>query len=682
MAEAEELISDAARHATIFVQKFWRKHRTPPEQRQAVTLCDVAARLDLLITAIFGSSYNLRSAQRPSRATLLAMLFRYDREPRRQDPIPATNGSSIWLPPDLEIADSTQATEIYRAMVLQQAIRAHRGGAAYANIERSALQNDVYLLLEAYAADEELVTLLPGITETVNKLRGKALKKRPALATFSDARKPLELFLRRLLKTQCGHPDKDIPLTITPDGSLNNVSEVIRTFQLLPTGVDERYLGPSPLVKDWWTGELRPPSPQHDVIPTAMEQDNGEDLNSTPRSARLSRRPDEREATKEEQNENPESGIWMVQADESHPHAEDPFGLQRPTDRDQDTSADEFGEMVSELANARLVSTPGRPKEVLLSDDPPDARARKELKAAIVEGKGFSYPEWDYREQNYREPGATIRVLSSQEGSQNWVDNTLAAHESMLQSIRKRFEMLQARRVTRRKQLDGDDIDLNAYTDSYADFRAGKYLAEALYQTRRYTDRNMAITLLIDISGSTDSWVSANRRVIDVEREALLLVCVALEGLGEPYSVQAFSGEGPNAVTIRQIKDFDERYNNDIALKISALEPQHYTRTGAAIRHATSGLMHQPAAHRLLLLISDGKPSDKDDYEGRYGVEDMRQSVTESRLQGIHCFCLTIDRQAANYLPRIFGSGGYALLTKPELLSTALLDWMRRLVSA
>src|SRR5690606_25464695 len=150
---------------------------------------------------------------------------------------------------------------------------------------------------------------------------------------------------------------------------------------------------------------------------------------------------------------------------------------------------------------------------------------------------------------------------------------------------------------------------------------------------------------LIDISGSTDSWVSANRRIIDVEREALLLVCVALQGLGEPYSVLAFSGEGPQAVTLREIKSFEENYSNETALRIGALEPQHYTRAGTAIRHATAGLMRQPAAHRLLVLLSDGKPNDRDNYEGRYGVEDMRQAVTEARLQGIFPFCLTIDRQ-------------------------------------
>ena len=174
--------------------------------------------------------------------------------------------------------------------------------------------------------------------------------------------------------------------------------------------------------------------------------------------------------------------------------------------------------------------------------------------------------------------------------------------------------------------------------------------------------------------------MSANRRIIDVEREALLLVSIALDGMGEPWSIQAFSGEGPNAVIVRQIKGFEENYSNDVALRISSLEPEHYTRAGAAIRHASTDLLRQPASHRLLLVLSDGKPNDKDLYEGQYGVEDMRQAVTEATLQGISPFCLTIDRQAPAYLPRIFGAHNYALLPKPELLPMVLLDWMKRLV--
>ncbi len=543
----------------------------------------------------------------------------------------------------------------------------------------SPLLRDVYLLLEAYAADEELVRQLPGVATSINAFRRHSLQQRPPLQEFSPARQPLERLLRELLASSCGKPDSTIPLADTPEESLINAQQLIQQRQLLPPDTPERQLGLYPLLKDCWTGELRVPPAGNDggILPDALADDGDDDAPA--RSAQLQRRPEVRKPEPDEDEEQDEPAPLMVQLDEPHQQAEDPMGLQRPTDRDQDTSAEEFGDMLSELPEARLVATPGRPKEVLLSDDPPDGKAQC-ANGSNTEVRGLNYPEWDFRSQTYRTPGATVRLAKEQQGSQQWVDATLKKHRAMLDIIRRRFEMLQANRVWQRRQNDGDEIDLDAYISSYASYRAGCPMNDGLYQKRRPAERNMAITLLIDVSGSTDSWVSANRRIVDVEREALLLVSLALESLGEPWCVQAFSGEGPGGVTMRDVKQFSEPYGNDIALRISSLEPEHYTRAGAAIRHASTVLMQQPASHRLLLLLSDGKPNDIDQYQGRYGVEDMRQAIVEAKLQGISPFCLTVDRQAQAYLPRIFGAGHYALLPKPELLPTVLLEWIGQLV--
>ncbi|EXF46395.1 von Willebrand factor, type A [Pseudomonas sp. BAY1663] len=674
MAEAEELVSDAARHATIQAQKLWRRYRPPAKGPPTATLADVAPRLDLLVTAVTGASYPLRIAQPPARPTLLARLFRRVQYPWQRQPVPATDGRRLWLPADSGMADIEFGSEAYRVMALQQALRAQRGSAELFDPTHPPLLADACLLLEAWAADERLVQVLPGMAPALERLRQTALQRRPPLSSFSRPRQPLEALLRQLLASPCGQPPSGFPLSESPAHSLQLAEALLARLGLSP---DDRSGGDAPLLKDWWTGTLHAPAPEPVTMP-AREPYADRESAAPPRSASLPRRPDIRQAAEDEDDDS--DGIFMVQADEPHQHAEDPFGLNRPVDRDEDISADEYGDMLSELSEARLVATPGRPREVLVSDDPPDGNTLMQLKRARAEGQGLHYPEWDYRAQHYRQPGAIVRELPNLPGSQRWVDDTLNEHRALLGQIRRHFEMLSARRIIRRRQLDGDEVDLGAYIDSYADFRAGGSLSEKLYQTRPTMERDLAITLLIDISGSTDGWISTNRRIIDVEREALLLVCVALEGMGEPYAVQAFSGEGPDAVIVRQLKAFDEGFGNDVALRISALEPEHYTRAGAAIRHASSGLLRQGASHRLLLLLSDGKPNDKDEYEGRYGVEDMRQAVTEATLQGISTFCLTIDRQAANYLPGVFGTGQYALLPRPELLPGVLLDWLRRLV--
>lgn len=721
MAEAEDVITDAARHATEFVQGLWRRHRAGAADAP-VRLEDVARRLDLLVLAAFGRRHPIRVAQLPAPPSLLTSFFQRNKRPWRTQAVPATDGVGIMLPASLGIKDATLALQHYRTMALQQAMRATRGSAGLLQRLPDALHLQVYLLLEAVAADIDVAAALPGMVPALQALRGAALQARPALTEFSAARRPLEIFLRRLLaspvqqhsgqatgssaylvgageptagspgpggasvdRTGAGRPGAGRPLLPngmvvprTPAESLALVPELVGQIWTEPGLV--RHVGADALLKDWWTGDLQPaPAGRAATDAPAQEAPPADDEASSPRSARLSRRPQVREAAEDE--DDAQQGMWMVHSAPPEEHAEDPMGMQRPTDRDEKTAAEDFADSLSELPEARLVTTPGKPREVLLSDDPPDAGARPDVPTRPGADAALRYPEWDERIHAYHRPGATVHLLAPGLGSPAWVDDTLSRHRSLLNAIRKRFEMLRAQRMRLQRQLDGDDIDLNAVTEAMSDFRAGLPLSQRLYQTVRMARRDMAVTLLIDVSGSTDAWIAAHRRVIDVEREALLLVCNALEGMGEPYSILAFSGTGPQGVTVRSLKDFAERYDREVALRIAGLEPEDYTRAGAAIRHATSMLMQQPAKHRLLLMLSDGKPNDVDQYEGRYGVADMRQAVREARMQGIFPFCLTIDSKAPDYMPAIFGASQYALLPRPELLPTALLDWMKRLLT-
>ncbi|MHC8350783.1 nitric oxide reductase activation protein NorD [Pseudomonas sp. RT4P38] len=672
MAEAEDLITDVARHATVYAQALWRRHRAPSDAAKIVTLGDVAQHLDLLIKAVFDTHYSLRVAQPPSPPTFLKKLLLRHEKPCRQSAVPATDGVTIWLPEDLGSNEAPLTLQRYKTLALQQAMRARRGSASALSALGNPMQRSVYLLLEAWAADTDLVRLLPGLAPSIHGLRQHALATRPPLHAFPNPRHPLENFLRLLLRSECGKPLEGLEI---PDKAADSVQQS-ETLARRLLSVDESHgLGAHLLLLDAWTGDLREPSVGLKVQPLPGEIDTADTL---PRSARLARQPTVREASADEDDDQ-EQGLWMVQPAEPLEKAEDPMGMQRPADRDTDTPPADFADSLSELNEARLVITAGRPKEVLLSDNPPQTRVQHG--AQDLASNAISYPEWDYRRQAYRDPGATLHLCPALEGPQQWVERTLDTHRPVLDAIRRQFESLRAQRVRLRKQWEGDDIDLEAYIDGCAEARAGLSMPQALYQTQRRGRRDMAIMLLIDVSGSTDSWLSSHRRVIDVEREALLLVCLALESLGEPYSVLAFSGEGPQRVTIRTLKAFDERYSDEVGRRIAALEPERYTRAGAALRHASTLLMREAATHRLLLLLSDGKPNDVDQYEGRYGVEDMRQAVIEAKLQGIYPFCLTIDRQAANYLPAVFGSRQYALLHRPELLPSVMLDWIRRLVS-
>ena len=677
MAEAEDVITDAARHATIFARQLWRRHHGAPDAPRVVQLADVADRLDLLIGAAFGVHYPLRVAQLPASRTLLSRLFRRNDLPPPAHALPSTDGISLWLPADLQSPDFDLSLDQFRTMALQQAMRAFRGNAPKIASLPTALERDTCLIVEACISDRDLIAILPGLEPALYSLRQRALAARPSLNAISPLYQPLEQLLRTILNSPCSEPPAEMAAGSAPALSLVLGREL--ALRLAPIDPASSKWGKTAVYKDRWTGDLQQADPIAAGFNAAGAAEDADGTHKT-RSAQLPRRPKVREAAEDEDDD--EQGVWMVQPSQPNEHAEDPMGMQRPTDQDDKTSPEEFADSLSELAEARLVSTPGSPKDILLSDDPPQAQTGQQGDGvADPASTQLRYPEWDCRIGAYRDPGTTVHLLTPGLGPLDWVKETLDKHQGMLGIIRRRFEMLRPERIRLRKQLEGDSIDLAAYTEALADRRAGIAMPQGLYESLRPGKRDMAIMLLIDISGSTDSWLSSTQRVIDIEREALLLVCAALEGLNEPYSVQAFSGEGPHGVTVSAVKGFDEHYDTRIAQRIAALEPERYTRTGAALRHASMLLMKQPSQHRLLMLLSDGKPNDADEYDGRYGVEDMRQAVNEAKLQGIFPFCLTIDRQAASYLPAIFGPRQYALLPKPELLPTVLLDWMRRLLA-
>jgi nitric oxide reductase NorD protein len=658
MPEAEDVIVDAARHVTILAQNYWRQ-RSPKEALDPSLHLE---RLDLLLTSVFGRRYALRAAQPPLPMSLAKRLLDRHARPTHALPIPATDGSFIWIP--VELASSESEFVRLRMAALQQAMRAEREAPRYAQLAKNSLERACFEVLESAAADAQLQEVLPGLREALRDHRDRSLNARPALTAFSPERRILETWVRDVMSTTHANVASQVCL----QEALHAASEL---SPAMGRDVDRSAL----LYRDLWTGELRAASTSERV--TDPSAGAGSEQKSSPRSAHLNRRPTIRET--DERDQQKQQGAWMIQTTQPMEHAEDPFGMQRPMDRDEDTPADELADSVSELDQARLISSSSPAKEVLLSDDLPSL-SRAQTTVEPQRESIFRYPEWDYRRGDYIRPGAAVHALPCGVGSREWVRTTLDAHRSLSQAIRRQFESIRAQRQRMHRQQDGDEIDLAAAIDGFVDLRAGTGQIDRVYEYVRPARRELCVQILIDVSGSTDAWVAESRRVIDVAREALLMVCIALDSLREPYSVLAFSGEGPQAVTVRTVKAFEEFDREAIAQRIASLEPEKYTRAGAAIRHASAALMNRSARHRLLLMMSDGKPNDMDEYEGRYGVEDMRRAVIEARLQGIFPFCLTIDRHMGSYLPGIFGQHHYAMLQKPQMLPTALVGWLAKLV--
>ncbi len=675
MAEAEDVITDAAQHATALALDLW-KRRTHQDVPHEHTLSAHQKRLELLLRSLFQRQLRVRVAQAPARPTVLTRLF--SRRPKRlfqSRAIPGQDGRSVLLPPRLTLPGTGHAlaqggsglhARLFRVFAIQQAQRAWRRSLGIADHQASVNKNPLavlVLLSEAVNADYELLQSFPGLDADFRLVRTIMRQGRPKTSRLAGLERSLETMYQQLLATAPDMLPEPFRRCVTPDQSL----------AWAQAHVAQSAYGNQPfwgIESDEWLGTCLNPEP---LVGQANAQDPLPQTEQ-PRETRLERRPLVRQ--RDEDEDDPNNGFWMVQPSVPMEHAEDPMGMQRPTDREQDPDTGGMAQSLAELEETAVVSTPEPAKEILQGDDLPSrSQTSTELPERLPQG--IYYPEWDYRTNAYIEKAVLVRLVSAELGPGEWVNQVLATRKRELQDVRRRFETLRTRRQIQKRQMDGSELDLTEYVASMADRRAGLPMSERLFQTERKARRDCAILLLIDVSGSTDAWVSANQRIIDVAKESLVLVTAALDQLGDPYAIQAFSGEGPTQVRVTELKSFENSADSRLNRRIAALEPDRFTRVGAALRHASTSLMKAAAQRRLLILLSDGKPNDTDIYETRYGIEDTRQAVCEAIRQGIHPVCITIDRDAPAYMPHVFGPARFTLLRQIHQLPLILLDLLR-----
>jgi nitric oxide reductase NorD protein len=106
-------------------------------------------------------------------------------------------------------------------------------------------------------------------------------------------------------------------------------------------------------------------------------------------------------------------------------------------------------------------------------------------------------------------------------------------------------------------------------------------------------------------------------------------------------------------------------------------QPKGYTRLGPAIRHASTSLDNEKANHKLIVLITDGKPTDMDAYEGRRGIEDVRMALKETELKRIHTWAMAIEASDKNYFKSMFSN--YSLVSDPENFADELVKLLLKL---
>ena len=303
----------------------------------------------------------------------------------------------------------------------------------------------------------------------------------------------------------------------------------------------------------------------------------------------------------------------------------------------------------------------------------PDA---EELQESV---KTFFYKEWDQTIADYKLDWCQVRQRIARESPNDFVLHIQERLRGIILLIRKQFMKLKPEMFRKyRAQPTGDALDIDALVQAMIDMRSGAAMTENVYIRRDKKIRDVSVFFLVDLSGSTDEVING-RRVIDIQKEAMVIMAEALDVLGDPYAIYGFSSEGRFRVDMFNVKDFHEPYDEMVRYRLGNLEPIGLTRMGTVVRHATYKLDEIPAAIKLLVILTDGRPYDMEYGNLEYAISDTKKAIQEARNNNIHPFIITSDQKGSDYLQMISPQTECIILPKVELLPSLLPALYRRL---
>ncbi|MCH8346500.1 MAG: VWA domain-containing protein, partial [Chloroflexi bacterium] len=326
------------------------------------------------------------------------------------------------------------------------------------------------------------------------------------------------------------------------------------------------------------------------------------------------------------------------------------------------------------------------------------------------------YDEWDFRADDYRSRWCMVRERPMAEGDISFWYQTLQQDAGLVAQIRRQFELAVPESMRKIRPLaDGEDFDLDATIEFIMDIRSGSIPSDKIYWRRNKIERDVAVAFLLDMSASTaeaidesrhtaDDWDAPSdpveymlwlrtrrgegarrtpKRIIDLEKESIVLIVQALEALGDQYGIYGFSGYGRENVEFYSIKDIREPLSDSVRRRVDKIAPLHATRMGPAIRHTTAKLVNVAAKTKILFLISDGRPQDRgysrEGVEKEYAVHDTHMALVEAQKQNITPFALTVDKSGHDYLKAMCGDMGYEILYEISTLPQRIPELYKRL---
>lgn len=371
------------------------------------------------------------------------------------------------------------------------------------------------------------------------------------------------------------------------------------------------------------------------------------------------------------------------------------------------------------LDTAALQAWVGEPPDAAVGAGAGGDRVPGAHRARAEGPRSFLYDEWDYRRQAYVAAWCRLYEQRLRGHDFGFIEQVRRRHAQLAQQVKRQFGRIRAEAWQRTHHAsDGDELGLDAMIEAVIDRRAGHASDEHLYVRRDRARRDVAAAFLVDMSASTDFPVpdpadarddaaqpadhdpflwgrmggpvdlpspGRRRRVIDVAKESLALMCDALRTLGDAHAVYGFSGEGRDNVEFHVARDFGDAYSARAWAALAAMEPKRSTRMGPAIRHAAAKLARQPEAVKVLMVVSDGYPQDSDYGPDRrdeeYGIQDTARALREAADAGISTFCVTIDPAGHDYLQRMCERDRYMVIDDVAALPGALTKIYRALTA-